>query len=142
MLPDGKDGGHLYMRNARCLTNGHYLVAHYGEQVVREYDADGKVLKTIPARSGPHSVVRLPSGHTLIACGDAVKDGARVFEADADGKTVWEIKSSDLSGINLKFMTGLQRLPNGNTVMSNWQGHNQFGSGPHIIEVTPDKKVI
>ena len=39
-------------------------------------------------------------------------------------------------------MTGLQRLPNGNTVMSNWQGHGQFGNGPHVIEVTPDKKVV
>ena len=39
-------------------------------------------------------------------------------------------------------MTGLQRLPNGNTVMSNWQGHGQFASGPHIIEVTPAKQVV
>jgi hypothetical protein len=39
-------------------------------------------------------------------------------------------------------MTGLQRLPNGNTLLSNWQGHNQFGSGPHIIEVTPEKKIV
>ena len=33
LLPEGKDGGHLYMRNARRLPNGHYLVAHYGQQV-------------------------------------------------------------------------------------------------------------
>jgi hypothetical protein len=142
LLPEGTDGGHVYMRNARRLANGHYLVTHYGEQVVREYDSGGTVLRTIPARSGPHSVVRLGNGNTLIACGDAVKDGARVFEADGDGKTVWEIKGTDLPGISLKFMTGLQRLPNGNTVMSNWQGHGQFGSGPHLIEVTPDKKVV
>ena len=38
LLPDGKDGGHLYMRNARRLANGHYLVTHYGEDAVREYD--------------------------------------------------------------------------------------------------------
>ena len=138
----GKNGGHLYMRNARRLDNGRYLVAHYGDQVVREYDGDGKMVREIPATSGPHSVVRLPNGHTLIACGDIVKDGARVFEVDGDGKTIWEIKSSDLPGISLKCMTGLQRLPNGNTVMSNWQGHGQFGSGPHVIEVTPEKKVV
>lgn len=142
LLPEGKNGGHLYMRNARRLANGHYLVAHYGDQVVREYDGDGKKLREIPAASGPHSVVRLTNGHTLIACGDMVKDGARVFEVDAEGKTVWEIKSGDLPGICLMCMTGLQRLPNGHTVMSNWQGHGQFGSGPHVIEVTPDKKVV
>ena len=39
-------------------------------------------------------------------------------------------------------MTGLQRLPNGNTVMTNWLGHGQFGKAPHVIEVTPDKKVV
>lgn len=142
LLPAGKNGGHLYMRNARRLANGHYLVTHYGEQVVREYDPDGKVLRMIPARGGPHSVVRLPNGHTLISCGDAVKDGARVVEVDGEGRTVWEVKNGDLPGISLKFMTGLHRLPNGNTVMSNWQGHNQFGTGPHVIEITPDKKVV
>lgn len=142
LLPEGVDGGHLYMRNARRLANGGYLVTHNREQVVREYDDDGKLVREIPARGGPHSVVRLPNGNTLIACGDAVKDGARVFEVDGAGKTVWEIKNGDLPGISLKFMTGLHRLPNGNTVMSNWQGHGQFGSGPHLIEVTPDKKVV
>jgi hypothetical protein len=39
-------------------------------------------------------------------------------------------------------MTGLQRLPNGNTVMSNWLGHGQFGKAPHLIEVTRDKRVV
>ncbi len=142
LLPQGKDGGHLYMRNARQLANGHYLVAHYGDQVVREYDVQGKVVREIPAPSGPHSVVRLADGHTLIACGDLLPDGARVFEVDAQGRTVWEIKSGDLPGISLKLMTGLHRLPNGNTVMSNWQGHGQLGSGPHIIEVTPARQVL
>ena len=31
LLPAGKNGGHAYMRNARRLDNGNYLVAHYGE---------------------------------------------------------------------------------------------------------------
>jgi hypothetical protein len=142
LLPEGKNGGHLYMRNARRLDNGHYLVAHYGDQVVREYAGDGKVVREIAAASGPHSVVRLPNAHTLIACGDLRPDGARVFEVDGDGKIVWEIKSRDLPEIHLKVMTGLQRLRSGNTVMSNWQGHGQLRSGPQIIEVTPEKKVV
>ena len=65
-----------------------------------------------------------------------------MFEADKNGKTVWEILPGDLPEVSLKFMAGLQRLPNGNTVMTNWLGHNQFGKAPHIIEVTPDKKVV
>jgi hypothetical protein len=55
---------------------------------------------------------------------------------------VWSVNHDELPGISLKFMTGFQRLPNGNTVMSNWIGHGQFGKAPHIIEVTRDKKVV
>jgi hypothetical protein len=141
LLPAGKDGGHLFMRNARRLANGHYLVSHYAQQVVREYDANGKPVAEIPAKGGPHSAVRLANGHTLVACGDR-PGGSRLFEADEHGKTVWEVTSKDLPGISLKFMTGFQRLPNGNTVMSNWLGHGNFGKAPHVIEVTPDKRVV
>jgi len=141
LLPPGKDGGHLYMRNARRLDNGHYLVTHYGEQVVREYDAEGKTVRDIPAAGGPHSAIRLPNGNTLIACGDG-KGGSRVFEVDPSGKTVWQVQGDELPGVSLKFMAGLQRLPNGNTVMSNWLGHGNFGKSAHLIEVTPDKQVV
>ncbi|MCX6877226.1 MAG: hypothetical protein NTW21_25960 [Verrucomicrobia bacterium] len=141
LLPEGKDGGHLFMRNARRLANDHYLVAHYGDQVVREYDQQGKVVREIPAAGGPHSTIRLANGNTLIACGDG-PGGCRVFEVDPAGKTVWEIKDGDLPGIPLYFMTGLQRLPNGNTVISNWLGHGHLGQAPHLIEVTPDKKAV
>jgi hypothetical protein len=141
LLPEGKSGGHAYIRNARRLADGHYLVAHYGEQVVREYDAQGREAGQIAAVGGPYSAVRLPNGHTLIACGDS-PGGHRVFEADADGRTVWQLRDGDLPGISFKFMTGLQRLPNGNTLVSNWLGHGQFGQAPHLIEVTPEKKVV
>lgn len=140
LLPEGKDGGHLYMRNARRLPNGHTLVAHYGEQVVREYDAVGKTVATFPAAGGPHSVARLRDGHTIISCGD-LPGGARIFEVDRAGKTVWQVQGDDLPGITLKFIAGFHRLRNGNTVIANWLGHGQFGQAPHVIEITPDKRV-
>jgi catechol 2,3-dioxygenase-like lactoylglutathione lyase family enzyme len=142
LLPEGKDGGSAYMRNARRLANGNYLVAHYGDQVVREYDADGKVVWQVAAPGGPHSAVRLPDGNTLIACADRDGAPARVFEVTPDKRTVWEVKGDELPGISLKFMAGLHRLPNGNTVMSNWLGHGQFGKAPHLVEVTRDKRVV
>jgi len=142
LLPDGKDGGHAYMRNARKLENGNYLVAHYAGLVVTEYDPQGNKVIEIPAAGGPHSAIRLKNGNTLIACGDKDKEGGpSVFEADPQGKTVWQVTANELPGISLKFMTGLQRLPNGNTVITNWLGHGQFGKAPHVIEVTRDKKV-
>ncbi len=126
LLPEGKDGGHLYMRNARQLPDGHYLVAHYGQQVVREYDADGKAVREIRAPGGPHTAIRLSNGNTLIACADMEKK-AMVFEVDKSGATVWQVAGDELPGISLKFMAGLERLPNGNTVMTNWLGHGEFG---------------
>jgi hypothetical protein len=142
LLPAGQDGGHLFIRNARRLDNGHYLVAHYSQQVVVEYDHEGEEVRRIPAPGGPHSVVRLPGGNTLIACADMDNAGRRVIEVNPEGRIVWSVADGELSGISLKFMAGLQRLPNGNTVMANWLGHGQFGKAPHVIEVTPDKKVV
>ncbi len=141
LLPDSVDGGHAYMRNARKLDNGNYLVAHYGLDVVREYNADGKTIMEFPVKGGPHSVVRLPNRNTLLACSDHNGE-PKVVEFDPSGKIVWQVLKNDLPGIELKFMTGLQRLPNGNTIMTNWLGHNQFGKAPHAIEVTRDKKVV
>ena len=141
LLPEGKDGGHLFMRNARRLADGHYLVTHYGEQVVREYDADGKAVLTIPAAGGSHSAARLPNGNTIISCGD-LPGGARVFEVDKAGQMVWQVQGDELPGISLKFIAGFQRLPNGNTVICNWLGHRQLGKAPHLIELTPDKRVV
>jgi hypothetical protein len=141
LLPEGKDGGHLYMRNARQLADGHYLVTHYADQVVREYDAGGEILREIPAAGGPHSAARLPNGNTVISCGD-LAGGSRVFEVDKSGKIAWQVQGDELPGISLKFIAGFHRLPNGNTVIANWLGHGQFGKAPHLIEITPGKRVV
>jgi hypothetical protein len=39
-------------------------------------------------------------------------------------------------------MAGMQCLPNGNLLLTNWLGHNQFGKAPHAFEITRDKKVV
>lgn len=98
LLPEGKDGGHTYMRNARRLENGHTLVAHYGDDVVREYDAQGRVVLEIPAAGGPHSAERLSNGHTLISCGDH-PGGPKIFEVDAGGKVVWELTETTVRSL-------------------------------------------
>ncbi len=146
ILPEGKDGGHFHMRNARCLPNGNYLCCMYGEQVVREYDPQGKVVREIQAPGGPHSAARLPNGNTLIAVGDKLKTATGIetglIEVDKDGKVVWQIANRDLPGAPLKFMTGFHRLRNGNTVMSNWLGHGHLGKASHLYEITRDKKIV
>lgn len=105
ILPKGvKDGGFAFMRNARRLDNGHFLVAHYGDQCVKEYDANGKVVWKLDVPGGPHSLTRLPNGHTLIAVADKDQN-PRLIEVTPEGKTIWEISNADIPGKPLKFLS-------------------------------------
>jgi len=129
---------HLQVRQARKTPDGTYLVAFVGEHVVRELDAECKVLRTFPGGKFPFTGLRLPNGHTLVACGD----GHRLVEYDKDGKVAWSIEENELPGNPLRFVAGVQRLPNGNTVVCNWGGHGHKGQQPQVFEVTRDKKVV
>jgi hypothetical protein len=108
-------------------------------------------------------------GHSFV-CTDY--SAGKVFIVNPDGKVEWEYSAGHCNDLwslpngNLLFNTGhgvkeitrqknvvfsyeskseiyaCQRLPNGNTVMSNWLGHGQFGKAPHLVEVTRDKRVL
>jgi hypothetical protein len=142
---------HRDTRLARKLTNGNYLVCHEGDGAVREYDNRGKVVWSYALdlagrpRSPDHgpeghgtevfSALRLPSGNTLIGCGN----GNRVIEVTPGGKIVWSIEQNELPGITLAWVTTLQLLPSGNVIV----GNTHAGEGnPQLFEVTRDKKVV
>ena len=127
---------HSTFRQVRKTPTGTYLITHFsGKASAKEFDAQGKLLRTFP--DGKYTAIRLPNKNTLISCGDS----HRIIEVDETNKIVWEIKQNDLEGVSLGFAAGLQRLPNGNTVIVNWGGHGG-AKGPAVIEVTPDKKVV
>jgi len=128
---------HAQMRCARKLANGHYLVGQWGDGVVREYGPAGEIVGEIPQEQA-FGGIRLPDGNTLIATGDA----HRLLEVNAEGKVVWEINENDLPGNPLRFVAGMQRLPNGNTLVCNWGGHGHVGEQPQVFEVTRDKRVV
>jgi hypothetical protein len=140
---------HRDTRHARKLDNGHYLVCHEGDGVVREYDPQGKVVwfykldlvgqPATPNHDG-HGInvfgaIRLPNGDTLIAGGN----NNRVFEVTPEGKTVWSIERDELPGIHLCWITSLELLPNGHIVFGNTHAGPD---NPQLIEVTRDKKVV
>jgi outer membrane protein assembly factor BamB len=127
---------HTDTRLVRKLDNGHYLVAHEGNnKIVREYDGEGKVVWEFEPHSKVYSAIRLANGNTLVGCGD----GHRVIEVDPAGKIVWSVGEKDLPGITLAWVTMVERLPNGNTVIVNCHAGPK---NPQIIEVTPDKQVV
>lgn len=132
----GLGGQHSSFRQVRKTREGTYLITHFdGQGSAKEYNADGKLLRTFP--DGKYTAIRLPNKNTLISCGDS----HRIIEVDSHDKIVWEIKQNDLEGISLGFAAGVQRLPNGNTIVVNWAGHGG-AKGPAVFEVTPDKKVV
>ncbi|MBM3496316.1 MAG: hypothetical protein FJX72_18640 [Armatimonadetes bacterium] len=137
-VPTTTSEQHMRFRNARKLANGHYLVACTGENAVKELDADGKVVWSVVAPGNAFGAVRLRNGNTLVSCGD----GHQLVEMDRAGKIVWSIRENELPGIPLRFIAGVQRLPNGNTIVCNWLGHGHIGDGTHLFEVTRDKKVV
>jgi outer membrane protein assembly factor BamB len=127
---------HTDTRLVRKLDNGHYLVAHEGaNKIVREYDQQGTVVWQFEPHSKVYSAIRLASGNTLIGCGD----GHRVIEVDPTGQIVWSVGEKDLPGITLAWVTMVERLPGGNTVIVNCHAGPE---NPQIIEVTPERRVV
>jgi hypothetical protein len=146
-----KPDPHRDTRLARKLANGNYLVCHEGDGAVREYDSDGKVVWSYKLdlagrpRSPGHgpeghgaevfSALRLPSGNTLIGCGN----GNRVIEVTPAGQVVWSIEQNELPGITLAWVTTLQLLPSGNIIVGNTHAGE---ANPQLFEVTRDKEVV
>ena len=134
-LKVAKPDPHRDTRLVRKLDDGHYLVAHEAEQVAREYDADGKVVWEHNVGSQLYSAVRLANGNTLIGCGN----GNRVLEVDPAGKEVWSLNKNDVPGVTLAWVTMVERLANGNTLVVNCHAGPD---NPQVIEVSPDKKLV
>jgi hypothetical protein len=142
---------HSDTRLVRRLQTGGYLVAHESDGFVREYDVKGSVVweyevplfgKPKQKGHGPEAfgnsvfcAVRLPSGNTLIGTGN----GHSILEVTPSQEIVWKIEQDDLPGIRLAWVTRVERLPNGNTLIGNCHAGPD---NPQIIEVTRDKKVV
>ena len=142
---------HTDTRLARKLDNGHYLVCHEADGVVREYDQEGRVIweYEIPLfgkqRQPGHGLaafgnkcfaaLRLANGNTLITTGN----GHSILEVTPDKQIVWQVHQDDLPGIQLAWVTTLELLPNGNYVVGNCHaGPNN----PLLIEIEPETKRV
>lgn len=126
---------HKQTRMARKLQNGNYLVPHLLDKEVCEYNPNGEIVWRVKMPHMPFTAIRLESGNTLIGC----TLGNCVVEMDPKGKAVWKLTNDDLPGKPLNDVCGVQRLPNGNTVLTNYRAK---GDAPRMIEVTPDKKIV
>jgi len=138
-----KQNTHMQTRMLRMLPNGNYLAPHLLDFAVKEYKPEsGEVVNTFPTddrgrdkRDWPFTAIRLKNGNTLIGC----TNGNRVIEVDAKGKIVWSVTNKDLGEKLLDDACGVQRLPNGNTVITSYHAK---GDAVNLVEVTRDKKVV
>jgi hypothetical protein len=126
---------HLQTRMTRKLANGYYLVPQLLDRVVREYDPKGNVVWEAKTPHMPFTAIRLPDGNTLIGC----TLGNLVIEVDRDGKEVWRVSNDDLPGKPINDACGVQRLANGNTVITS---HYATAAQVKLLEVTRAKKVV
>jgi outer membrane protein assembly factor BamB len=126
---------HLQTRMTRKLANGNYLVPQLLDRVVREYDPKGKVVWEAKTPHMPFTAIRLPDGNTLIGC----TLGNLVIEVDKEGKEVWRVTNDDLPGKPINDACGVQRLANGNTVITS---HHATSGQVKLTEVTREKKVV
>jgi sugar lactone lactonase YvrE len=120
---------HLQTRMTRKLANGNYLVPQLLDRVVREYDPKGKIVWEVKTPHMPFTAIRLPGGNTLIGC----TLGNLVIEVDKNGKEVWRLTNDDLPNKPINDACGVQRLPNGNTVVTS---HHAAANQVKLLEVT------
>ena len=132
---DAKPGDHQNQRMVRKLDNGHYLVCHSGKHVVREYQPDGSVVWEQATPNLAFAAIRKADGNTLVSTLGSIID------YKPDGGIAWEFKNSDIPGLTLTNMTGMQLLANGNLVIGCYAAY-QGGKGCGLLEVTPDKQVV
>jgi hypothetical protein len=126
---------HLQQRMTRKLANGNYLVPHALEMMVKEYTPDGKVVWSAKTPNWPFTAIRLANGNTVVGC----TVGNVVVELNAKGEIVWQVSNDDLPGRPLSDCCGVQRLPNGNTVITSYR--TKPGE-VRLTEVTPEKKIV
>ena len=95
-------------------------------------DGDQKVF-------GSHCVTPMKNGHFLIFDNGTerpTRQNSRVIEFDPKTNTiVWEYKSISPNSFMSNYQGSVQRLPNGNTLITS-------SNNGHIFEVTKDKKVV
>ena len=138
--PTSQKGVHGQFRHIRQTAAGTYLIAALNLGKVIEYDKDWKEIWSCDAPSAWHAQ-RLKNGNTLIGG----NQHGYVREVNPKGEIVWEINKDDLPGFPLYTVQEVNRLQNGNTVISNWGGSIQKSDWEkvvQIIEVTPEKKVV
>jgi hypothetical protein len=131
---------HAQFRHMRLTQQGTLMVVHHDLNKVVEYDSNGNELWSFPGNT-LWGVTPLANGNVLLT------DHTGVREVTRRGDAVWSWTPADVPGYKFSNLQNAWRLPNGNTMINNWENEWSVPSKDvtgtlQAIEVTPDKKVV
>lgn len=132
-------GVHDQFRQIVKTPQNTYLIPLMGKGEVIEMNKNKEIINRAECGGNPFAIQILPNGNWLVSCGDA----HNFVEIDPAGKQIIRnVGDDDLPDISLLFVAELVRYKNGNTLISNWNGHSQDKSQPLLVEVDPDNRVV
>jgi hypothetical protein len=132
--------GFNYVRLLRETSKGNFLIS--SNDTIIEGNRQGAVvwMAKITSQKQPHAwqPTRFANGQTLVSGGYA--GNIQLFAAD--GKLIRTISGPD--EIKPNFYSGYHILPNGNIVVTNWQGHgaNNGALGTQLLEYDLEGKLV
>lgn len=132
-------GVHDQFRQIVKTPQDTYLIPLMGKGVVVEMNDKKEIVNTVECGGNPFAIRILKNGNWLVSCGDAHK----YVEIDPNcNEIIRSLSTDDLPNISLLFVAELVRYDNGNTLISNWNGHSTDKSQPLLVEVSPCNKVV
>ncbi len=129
---------HLEQRDP-LFAPGNVLISIRHQDMIAVFDWERKRLVWAWGQgeiSGPHDATVLENGHFLLFDNGLGRGWSRVLEIDPITKTiVWEYRAPDPSDFFTASRGSNQRLPNGNTLITN-------SDNGQVFEVTADGQVV
>ena len=130
---------HGQFRQVLPTRENTYLIPLMAKGEVIELTQTGEVVRRVMVGGNPFSVKLLPDGNWLVACGDAHK----LVIVDSEKQTVKQtIAAEDVSKVALLFVAEFNNYPNGNVLISNWNGHSKDKDQPKLFELDSKNRVV
>jgi len=123
------------------MADGNAMICFRQHDVVAVIDREtGKFAweRHEPDWGGPHDFQVLPNGNFMVFANrqSLAPRGSKVVEFDPKtNKTVWEYQGNPSHSFDSHFISGCQRLPNGNTLICE-------GLWGRFFEVTPQREIV
>jgi len=131
--------GYPELRLVRVLESGNLLFTAAFPFRVVEVDMNGVMVWEAPLPDKGYTAERLPGGETIATAGEP----CLVVTLAPNGEITRKLGGEDnFPDIGLDWFSGFDLRPSGNVVVANWLGHDKWGTGPHLVELTPDNELV